>query len=657
MDTVVGILRDNGRGGVVESSGKNRLAPVSVSAQDLNGAPYGMLVVAQLLTPPDALSPRGKILEVLGDPGRSDVAIKAIIREHGLHEGFPDGVMRAAARIPAELPDETVADEIRLGRRDLRELATLTIDGKEAKDLDDAISIEAMNNGSFRLWVHIADVTHYVKEDAALDREALLRGNSVYLVDRVLPMLPPRLSNGICSLNPAKDRLTLTCEMTVSAEGELGGGDVYESVIRSDLRANYVDVFAALQGVAVLPEYKPFLDLLRHMETCARLLRKNRSQAGNLNFNFPETHVDLDAEGHPVAIYPYPINEANEIIEEFMIAANRTVARLYRAKKAPFIYRVHEDPDPEKLQRFLNTAKLLGLRFKIKGKPTTRQLGEILDQIQGTAEEAILGQLLLQSLAKARYDAECLGHFGLAIADYCHFTSPIRRYPDLFIHRVIKGYLHEQPHNRKWRKRAPEVALHCSDTEREAMYAEFDSVDRKAAEYMQAHLGEHYLAHVSGMISAGMFIQLDNTVEGMIPFRTMDDYYVFDEQTLTARGRHNGKVYKLGQPVEVVVANVSLERRQIDFMLPADWQKSALSQQLGLKLKSQVKQTVQAAADVKTLAPAAETLPGAAAGQQETEKAAKKKKKKKDRWPAAVNGPDRGFKAKKNKKHKRKKKK
>lgn len=580
MANRVGILREAEHGGIVETSGKNRIPPIVIPYRELNGAPFGMTVVVELTSPEDSLNPRGRVLEVLGDPMRPDVAITAIIRDHGLRTDFPKGVLLAASRVPTELSEDKVLAEIAKGRRDLRTLRTITIDGKDAKDLDDAISIQEISDGGFRLWVHIADVTHYVKEGSSMDEEALERGNSVYLVDRVLPMLPPRLSNGICSLNPKVDRFTLTCMMEISSEGKIIDSDIFESVIRSDLRANYTDVFSALDSGEMIEEYRGVLAELRMMRLCASRLGKQRSVHGNLEFSFPETHVEMDSGGKPTAIYAYPINEANSIIEEFMIAANQTVAKTFTAKQAPFLYRVHELPDPEKLERFMNMARLLGIRVKFRGAvPTTRELALILEKVQASPYEAILSQLLLQSLAKARYSHEPLGHYGLGLDDYSHFTSPIRRYPDLFIHRVIKGYLRDDRHERRWRKIAPQVGEHCSDTERAAMYAEYDTIDLKVAEYMSERLGEHVEARVSGMIDAGLFVMLDSTVEGLIPFRTMNDYYHFDPDTLTATGQRGGRQFKLGDKLDVVIARADLIRRQVDFVLPEDWEFTKRKQQ------------------------------------------------------------------------------
>lgn len=573
MENRVGILRESEFGGLVETSGKNRIPPIAIAPKALNGAPFGMMVVVELMTEIDDPNPRGRIVEVLGDPMRSDVAITGIIKDHGLRTDFPRGVIQAAGRVPTELTADVIELELERGRRDLRSLRTITIDGKDAKDLDDAISIQEMPSGGYRLWVHIADVTHYVKEGSSMDKEALERGNSVYLVDRVLPMLPPRLSNGICSLNPHVDRLALSCMMEISSEGAIVDSEIFESLIQSDLRANYVDVFGALETDEMSESYREVVAELRMMQRCAAALAQHRSLQGNLEFAFPETKVELDADGKPLSIFAYPINEANGIIEEFMIAANRAVAKTFMAKQAPFIYRVHELPDAEKLSRFTSLAKVLNVPVRYKGQvPTTLELAAILEDVKSTPFEAVLSQLLLRSLAKARYSEDPLGHYGLGISDYAHFTSPIRRYPDLFIHRVIKGYINDDRKEKRWRRLAPEVADHCSEAERSAMYAEYDTVDQKVAEYMSTRIGDQYEATVSGMIDAGLFVMLESTVEGMIPFRTMNDYYVYDPDTLSARGERSGRRFKIGDKLEVIIAKADLIRRQVDFVLVEDWE-------------------------------------------------------------------------------------
>lgn len=566
----VGILRQSDFGGELETTGRDRIGTIAIPPADLGGAPFGMLVVVELTTPADASRVLGRVVEVLGDPGRPDVAILGIIRAHGLADRFSAEVLDEARELPTELTEEDIAAELARGRRDLRRLRTITIDGEDAKDIDDAISIEERDGGGWRLWVHIADVAHYVPAGSALDREAARRGNSVYLVDRVLPMLPPRLSNGICSLNPHVDRFAMTCMIEFDGDGEELGGEVFESVIRSDLRANYRDVFAVLDGRSFPHHYRFVYDELLMMRRLAGVLAKKRGQAGTLEFDMPETVVTLDAEGRPVAIAAAETNEANDIIEAFMISANIFVARRYTELRRPFIYRVHEEPDLEKLERFNRTARLLGFRVRLGRRPQPVDVAAVLRHVCQTTFAPVLSQLLLQSLAKARYDASPLGHYGLALYDYCHFTAPIRRYADLFVHREIKRQLAGLPPEEGGRRLAEEVAEHVSDTERAAMQAEFDSIAQKVAEYMAERIGERYPGMITGIITAGLFVRLENMAEGMVPFRTMGDYYVYDPDTLSARGERRGRTYRVGDQVTVEVAAANLERRQVDFILPDD---------------------------------------------------------------------------------------
>lgn len=572
MQTCVGILQQNDKNGLVVLDQPDPLLgrEVFVAARDLNGAPFGMKVVCALLqtvTVPAARPPRAKVIEVLGDPGRPDVAILAIIRQHGLPDHFSEKVMAEAAAFGPDPDPGTIASEIARGRRDLRGQRILTMDGEDAKDLDDAISIERLPGNRFRLGVHIADVTHYVAERSALDLEARQRGTSVYLVDRVLPMLPPRLSNGICSLNPDRDRLTLSAILTIGPDGEVEQGEIAETVIRSQARTSYNEVKLALE-TNTPPEgrYPGFMDDLRLMRELAGLLEQKRIQRGSIDFEFPETHVDLDPDGHPTAIHAYPISFANGIIEEFMIAANEFIAREFYFLKLPFLFRVHELPDQDKLRRFTKLAGVLGVQIRVRGTPKPAVLAQALEKVKHEPFGLTLSQLLLRSLAKARYSAENFGHFGLASEYYCHFTSPIRRYPDLFIHRVIKAHLHGTVNRRRWQAEVAEVAEHSSDMERIAMKAERDSVDQKAAEYLSEHLGEQYPGVISGFNSAGFFVQLENTIEGMVPFRSLEGYWTYDEERLQAANAA-GQSFNIGDPVTVQVSRVDTVRRRIDFEL------------------------------------------------------------------------------------------
>ncbi len=582
-ETFVGILHQEDRNGrvVLDRPDPRFGREIVIAARDLNGAPTGMRVVCSV-TGLDALSagqlPRGRIIEVLGDPSRPDVAILSILRDHGLSEQFPQPVLDQAATYGTDPETEGIAAELARGRRDLRSQRLITIDGEDARDLDDAVNVEALPDGRFRLGVHIADVSHYVIEGSPLDREAQRRGTSVYLADRVIPMLPPRLSNGICSLNPDRDRLTLSAVMIIDPQGTIEAGEVFESVIRSQARATYTEVRQALETQTVPPDRSPeFLDDLRLMQRLASILGHNRANRGSIEFEFPETHVVLDDEGKPLAVEAYPISFANSIIEEFMIAANEFIACKFYQLKLPFLYRVHELPDPDKLRRFLRLAGILGVKVRLHGAPTPAQLAQVLAQVKEEPFGITLAELLLRSLAKARYSAVNLGHFGLASEFYCHFTSPIRRYPDLFIHRVIKASLQGDVPIKRWLAAAPVVAEHSSDMEREAMQAERDSVAQKAAEYMVDHLGETFAGVISGFSSAGLYVRLDSTIEGMVPYRTMPGYLVYDEERMQAADSANRRTYNLGDAVQVQVARADTILRRIDFELKT-WRDQPLEQ-------------------------------------------------------------------------------
>lgn len=566
MGTYVGILRPYERGGVVET-GDPRLGDIWIPEQHLNGAPFGMQVVCEAEAPEPQTVTTGRIVEVLGDPGRPDVAIRAIIRTYGLSETFPEAVLQAAEALPSALTGDMIADELRRGRKDLRTLPTLTVDGLDAKDLDDALSLTALPNGGRRVYIHIADVTHYVPADGPIDLEAAERGTSVYLVDRVLPMQPPRLSNGICSLNPHQDRFALTVQLDYDRNGRYLDGDVFESVIRSDVRGNYDDVWQMIQTREPVAGYAPVMDMLMALYELSQQLRQRRSERGALDFDFPETVVELDAAGTPTDIHPHPVTAANHLIEEFMIAANVYVAERFCRAEAPFIYRVHEMPNDEKLARFAAVARRLGLTVRLPQPVTPPDLARLLDAVNRHPCRAVLAKMLLESQAKARYDAECLGHFGLALTYYAHFTSPIRRYPDLFIHRVIKGYLHGAPQIRRWRQLAGQLAERSSERERIAMQAERDTVDQKVAEFMLAHLGETASGVISGLNFSGFFVRLDNSAEGLVPFQTMQDYYIFSEEQMLAQGERSGRVFRVGDRVTVQIARADVISRRVTFEL------------------------------------------------------------------------------------------
>ena len=565
----VGILREGSDHAVVipdPGYPTSSYGQIIIHKNQLNGAPFGMKVVCEILNPEAKRAEyEGKIIEVLGDPANNDVNMQSILRQYGLSSVFPQSVLEEASVLPLSPSEEQIEAALEKGRRDLRGLLTITIDGEEAKDLDDAISIQKLDHGEFRLWVHIADVSEYVCEGSCLDDEAALRGTSVYLVDRVIPMLPPRLSNGLCSLNPNVPRFCLTCEMRIDAQGEILESEVYESLIQSNARTSYNEVFGVLYENREIEGYDKLIPMFRLMVELKNALKVKRKRRGNIDFFFPETHVDLDEEGKPLKIYAYPINEIHGVIEEFMIAANEAIAERFNKMEYPFVYRVHDLPDELKIAEFMHVARLFGVKKRPEGKITSKFLSELVDEVREEEYGAALNQILLRSLAKAKYSEINSGHFGLASKYYCHFTSPIRRYPDLYIHRIIKSYLHQKHLKDHFAKLVGEVAFHSSEMERNSAEAERTSVDYKCAQYMKEHIGEEYDGMVSGACNAGIFVQLENTVEGMVPFADMrGEYFVFDEQRLEARGSR-GSVYRIGKKVKIRVTRVDPLTHHIDF--------------------------------------------------------------------------------------------
>ncbi len=549
-------------------------ADIFIPPEGRNGAKEGQKVVVQLHHYPDARhSAEGVVTEVLGHKGDPGVDILSIIRKYQLPEAFPEEVLQEADQIP-----ETIDPKELEGRRDLRERTLVTIDGEDAKDLDDAVSVERLPNGHFRLGVHIADVSYYVKEGSALDREAYKRGCSVYLVDRVIPMLPPRLSNGICSLNPRVDRLTLTCDMEISEQGDLVDYDIYPSVIRSRERMTYDAVKRILvdEDPELIRRYEPLVDIFRLMADLAKTLRRRRMNRGAIDFNFSEAKILVDEQGKPVKIVRRPRTIAESLIEEFMLAANETVAAHFARAELPFLYRIHEKPDTEKLQSFFEFITHFG--YSIRGqadKVRPRALQQLLEEIEGKPEETLISTVMLRSMKQARYAAECLGHFGLAAKFYTHFTSPIRRYPDLMIHRIIRevlteGYLSPQRID-QLNAQLPETADQASQRERIAIEAERETDDLKKAEYMMDRIGEEFEGLISSVTSFGIFVELENTVEGMVHVSYMnDDYYYYDEDTYSLYGERTGKVYRIGDRVRVRVTGVNIDEHKVDFELVSE---------------------------------------------------------------------------------------
>ncbi len=513
-------------------------------------------------------SPEGRVTEVLGHEGDPGVDILSMIKGYGLPLEFPEKVIKQADKVP----DEVSEDDLR-GRADFRDLKMVTIDSEEAKDLDDAVSLYKEGE-NYVLGVHIADVTHYVQENSALDKEAFKRGTSVYLVDRVIPMLPPRLSNGICSLNENVNRLTLSCIMTFDPSGNLIDHDIVESVIRTDKRMTYTAVNGIIEDrdEELMKEYEDLTPMFLLMEELAVILRKNRKKRGSIDFDLPETRIVLDDKGKPVYVGPYDRNSATRLIEEFMLAANETVAEHYCRKEIPFVYRIHEDPDPEKIRKLEAFIRNFGYGIKVKNDEVhPRELQKLLERIDGTPQESLISSLTLRSMQRASYSTECRGHFGLACRYYCHFTSPIRRYPDLQIHRIIKESLHGKIKGSRlehYDKILTEVAKHSSSRERLADEAERETDKLKKAEYMADHIGDIYTGVISGVTGWGIYVELPNTVEGLIHVSRLEgDYFYYNEDGMELVGERTGKKYVLGQAVKVRVIGVDMTIRAVDFEL------------------------------------------------------------------------------------------
>ncbi len=565
---VVGTFQRRKRFGFVIPDEKKLSRDIYIPSDALNGAKSGQKVVCRLTAYGGKTKhPEGKIIEVIGYPDEGDNDIRSVIRQYGLSEQFPKPVEREAKAV-CQLTEKDFE-----GRLDLRKELIITIDGEDAKDLDDGVSLTRLENGDFLLGVHIADVSHYVRERSALDKEALARGTSVYLVDRVIPMLPRELSNGICSLNPHEDRLTFSVLMTVGQDGRVKEHQIKETVICSRHRMTYRDVTRILAGEQGedLSHYQDVIPMLREMETLAMLLRGKRRERGSLDFNFPECKILLDENNRPVDVHPYELSVSNFIIEEFMLLANETVAEFAFWQSIPFVYRIHEEPDAEKMQKFLLLCKNLGYRVKASREIKPRQLLEILERCKGQSEEKVISTVMLRSLMKAKYAPENKGHYGLAAKYYCHFTSPIRRYPDLMIHRILKALLRGELTPEligRWQAIVEQAALQSSEREIIADSAERDTRDIKKAEYMQQFIGQQFDGIISSVTGFGIFVELPNTVEGLIRYADVEgDYFAFHEGNYTAVGERTGRRFAIGDRVRVKVVSASPALRQIDFML------------------------------------------------------------------------------------------
>ena len=542
---------------------------IYVAKAESKGAVTGHKVVVDITDFGDEQrKPEGRVLEILGHVNDPGVDILSVIKAYGLPEEYPDDVMKQIENIPDEVEEKEKA-----GRADFRDLQTVTIDGEDAKDLDDAITISKEGN-MYHLGVHIADVSQYVTEGSPLDKEALKRGTSIYLVDRVIPMIPHKLSNGICSLNQGVDRLALSCMMDINEKGEIVKHKICESVINVTRRMSYTSVHKIIEekDEAERKEYEELIPMFELMYELADILQARREKRGSIDFDFPEAKIILDEKGKPIDVKEYERTQANRIIEEFMLAANQTVAEEYFWNELPFVYRTHETPDMEKIQNLALFIENFGYTLKIKEDEIhPKEVQKLMRSIAGKPEEGLIGRLALRSMKQARYTTECEGHFGLALKYYCHFTSPIRRYPDLQIHRIIKENIHGGMKDKRidhYQKILPEVAEQTSALERRADDAEREVEKMKKAEYMEQFVGKDFEGTISGLTTWGMYVELPNTIEGMIRVADIPgDYYYYDEDLHRMVGEQTGKVYKMGEPLRIIVAGVDKLTRTIDFVL------------------------------------------------------------------------------------------
>lgn len=571
LKEVAGFFDKGKKFGFVVPVDRKHNEDIYIPKKAFSGAKNGDIVVAAITGYPDRKnSAEGKITGILARAGEPGGDIKAIIRQRGLFFTFPS---KAAAQAKA-ISKAGVGEQDMAGRRDLRGENIITIDGADSKDFDDAVSVKRLDNGNFLLGVHIADVSHYIGEDSPLDKEALKRGNSVYIINQVVPMLPKELSNGICSLNEGEDRLTLSVDMEITPEGDITEHNIYESVIRSKHRMVYTDVSDIIENDdrELAAKYSDIYDMLMDMKELAQILRSKREAAGSLDFDLDEAYITLDEKGVPVSVNLCERRTANRMIEEFMLAANKTVAEQFFWLELPFVYRVHEKPDAEKMQEF--RTFLMGLSIRLKGESGNihpKVLNEVLEQVAGTSYENVVNTVMLRSMKKAFYSTECEGHFGLSMKYYCHFTSPIRRYPDLIIHRIIKEYLHGGIDDERiavLSKKTQEAAETSSVTERAAIELERDVEKMKKAQYMSYHIGESFEGVISGITGYGMYVELENTIEGLVRLdRMYDDYYDSYPEQYRIVGQRTNKVYSLGQRVTVIVSDADYYEGTIDFRL------------------------------------------------------------------------------------------
>ena len=568
---IVGTLEDNKEFGFVIPDDQRIPSDVFIAKRNLNGAVSGHKVIVDLIKFPEGRkNAEGNIVKILGHKNDPGIDILSIIYKHGIKIDFPEEVLEAATATPDKVTEADLK-----GRRDLRDQTIVTIDGADAKDLDDAIRVEKLANGNYLLGVYIADVSYYLKENGTLDKEAAQRGTSVYLVDRVIPMIPHRLSNGICSLNRGEDRLTLSCEMEINQTGKVVSHEIFEAVINTTERMTYEDVNKILvdKDETVRQKFAPLVSLFEHMEELAEVLRHKRMKRGAIDFDFKEAQVLVDEDGKAKDVVLRERSVGEKLIEEFMLAANETVAEHFHWMEVPFIHRIHESPDESKLDHFFEF--LAGLGHIVKGTSNDihpLELQKVLDRVKGETEEMVISKLMLRSMKQAKYDPNSIGHFGLSTEFYTHFTSPIRRYPDLTVHRLIRTYLLQGDLTdetlKRWKDNLPDIARHTSEMERAAIDTEREVDDLKKAEYMLDKIGEQYKGIISSVTSFGLFVELENTVEGLVHVSYMvDDYYNYSDRHHALIGEMTGKVYRIGEEVDIKVTDVNMEEHTVDFQL------------------------------------------------------------------------------------------
>ena len=579
----VGVFQKSKNFGFVVLDDKKIKTDIYISKKNSKKAKNNQKVVVQILKLPEKnKKAEGRILEILGNINQAGVDMMSLIKEYDLPYEFPESVINEAKAIKQEVSKKDIPN-----RLDLRNKIIFTVDGEDAKDLDDAVSVEKLKNGNYLLNVSIADVSYYVQEKSKLDKEAIIRGTSIYMLDRVIPMLPKELSNGICSLNQKEDRFAITVLMEINSKGEVVSSDIQKSIIKVTRRMSYKEVQTILDVInneedkkifnlkdkeKLLEECKPYFEHFKRMEELANILKQKREKAGSLNLDIPESKITLNEQGVAIKVEKYDMYFANEIIEQFMLTANETVAEKFYWLEAPFIYRVHEVPDEEKIDE-LNKF-LWNLGYKIKGNKDNihpKAFAEVLEEVKGKPEERVVSNLVLRTLKVARYEAENKGHFGIASKYYCHFTSPIRRYPDLFIHRIISKYLEEnyqlkESEIEKYSGQAVKYAQRSSEREKIAQKVERDAESIKKAEYMQSKIGKEYEGIISSITSFGMFVELPNTVEGLIHFEDLgNEYFIYDEKRRTLQGEKSKKIYKIGDSIKVCVIFADKLTRKVDF--------------------------------------------------------------------------------------------